>query len=45
MTSDILTKSLAPAPFTHHRKNLLGMQVSDVVHEDELLTMLKELAG
>ena len=27
MTSDILTKSLSPAPFLHNRKSLLGMNV------------------
>ena len=27
MTSDILTKSLSPAPFVHNRRSLLGMNV------------------
>ena len=29
MTSDILTKSLSPAPFVHNRRSLLGMNVID----------------
>ena len=39
MTSDILTKSLSPAPFVHNRRSLLGMNVhstdEDLLLEDE----------
>ena len=34
MTSDTLTKALAPGPFVHLRKNLLGMHVEHDVLND-----------
>ena len=39
MTSDMLTKALAPAPFTHLRKNLLGMHVN-LDYEDEICNFI-----